>query len=137
MIQTGVWIDKRIAKIVSFKNNKESLSTILSDIEEFRPKGGSGTKSKGGPQDVVQDSKYLNRVKHQLAKFFEKIIEKIADSDAIVILGPAETGEKLYAEIMQEHPTIFSKTRPVERADSMTDNQIMAWVKDYYKAEIS
>jgi hypothetical protein len=137
MKQTGIWIDKRAAKIVLIENGKESLSTIKSGIEEFNPKGGSGTRSKGGPQDVVQDSKYLNREKHQFAIFFENIIAKIEDADAIVIFGPAEAGQKLHTELLQKHPHLHAKTSPVEKADIMTDNQLKAWVRDFYTSKNS
>lgn len=135
MKQAGIWIDKREAKIVLIENGNEHLSIIKSGIEEFNPKGGSGTRFKGGPQDVVQDSKYLNREKQQFATFFEHIIEKIEDADAIVIFGPAEAGQKLHTELLHKHPHLGAKTRPVKKADIMTDNQLKAWVRDFYTSE--
>jgi hypothetical protein len=73
---TGIWIDKRTAKIVTLENDSEEFQTINSSIEEFRPIGGSGTRLKGGPQDVVQDSKYTEREKHQQKSFFKEIVKK-------------------------------------------------------------
>jgi len=58
MKRTGIWLDKRKAHIVSFYDSKESFNTILSNVDNFNVSGGSGTRFKGGPQDVVQDSKY-------------------------------------------------------------------------------
>lgn len=66
----GIWIDKRNAKIVVYGGDEE-FHVVKSSIEEFNPKGGSGTSFKGGPQDVVQDSKYTNREKHQEKLFFK------------------------------------------------------------------
>lgn len=132
MKQVGIWIDKREAKIIFIESGDERLTTIQSEIEEFNPKGGSGTKFKGGPQDVVQDGKYLNREKLQLAKFFNNIVKKIEPADMIVIFGPAETGEKLYAELLNKYPRVHAKTKPVKSADSMTENQLKAWVRSYF-----
>ena len=132
MKNVGIWIDKREAKIVSIKDGNDRLDTIVSDIEEFHPSGGSGTRLKGGPQNVVQDSKYLEREKHQLAKFFKDIVIRIAGADAIVIFGPAQTGKKLYNDLLENHSQFHNKIISIEKADIMTDNQIMAWVKDYY-----
>ena len=132
MKNVGIWIDKRVAKIVSIKDGNDHLDTIVSNIEEFHPSGGSGTRVKGGPQNVVQDSKYLEWEKHQLAKFFKDIVICIAGADAIVIFGPAQTGEKLHKELLGKHSLFHHKIITIEKADIMTDNQIISCVKDYY-----
>ena len=132
MKKVGIWIDKREAKIVSFKDKNEHLDTIVSGIEVFHVGGGSGTRLKGGSQDVVQDSKYLERERHQLAEFFKDIVICINDADALVIFGPAQTGAKLYNELLEKHSLLYNKTKSVEKADNMTDNQIVAWVRDYF-----
>lgn len=134
MKKVGIWIDKREAKIVTIDNGKENLSIVPSEIDEFNPKGGSGTRFKGGPQDVVQDSKYLNREKQQFKGFFEKVIEGIQEADVIFILGPAETGEKLYSELKDNYHDLYSKTNPVEKADVMTDNQLKARIRDHFQS---
>ena len=77
MKKVGIWIDKREAKIISLENENEHIKTIKSDIEDYNPHGGSGTKIKGGPQDVVQDSKPLKREKHQFTEFFKTLIHSI------------------------------------------------------------
>ncbi len=135
MKKVGIWIDKREAKIVLLDDGKENLFTVPSEIEEYNPKGGSGTKFKGGPQDVVQDSKYLNREKQQLNEFFKKVIQHLKDADEILILGPAETGAKLYSELKDEHSGLYDKTNPVEKADVMTDNQLKALVRDHFQTK--
>lgn len=132
MRKIGVWIDKREAKVISIGNGDEQIKTIGSGLENFNPTGGSGTRVKGGPQDVVKDSKYLEREQHQLKAFFKDIVPTLEDADAIVIFGPAQTGEKLHKELQERYPQVFSKTKSVEKADNMTDNQLMEWVRDYY-----
>lgn len=133
MKKVGIWIDKKEAKIVSIEAGNEHLETIMSDVEDFHPSGGSGTKFKGGPQDVVQDSKYLEKEKHQLAEYFKDVSKCVEDADAIVIFGPAQTGEKLYQELLNDQ--IHFKNKPIfnEKSDSLTDHQILAWVREYYQ----
>ncbi len=129
---TGIWIDKRTAKILTIDNDSEYFDMIHSSIEEYRPKGGSGTRVKGGPQDVVQDSKFTKREKQQEKRFFKSIIESINGSDQIVIFGPAEMGKKLFSELSESHPKVYKKVSGVKIADSISDNQIKAWVRNYY-----
>lgn len=132
MKQTGIWIDRKQAKIVSIVEGKEQFYTVESEVEDFHVKGGSGTSLKGGPQDVVQDRKYLERQKHQLSHFFSRIIPYISNTDEIVIAGPAQTSIQLKTELSAKHPLIHEKVISIEKADSMTDKQFVAWVKDCF-----
>lgn len=132
MKQIGIWIDKKEAKIVTLENGNEQIKTILSGIEDFNPRGGSGTKIKGGPQDVVQDSKYLEREKHQFSEFFKSLVPSLEDANTVVIFGPAQSGQKLFKELQKNHLQLCSKITSVEKADNMTDNQLKAWVRDFY-----
>ena len=61
MRNIGIWLDKEKAYIVSIENGNEDTNTVISEVENYRIHGGSGTRFKGGPQDVVQDSKFLER----------------------------------------------------------------------------
>lgn len=129
MKQVGIWLDKQEANIVVLHNGEEHLSKISSELDFFNPKGGARSKTKWGPQDVVQDSKYLEREKHQLKKYFEKIAERISDADEITIFGPAETPDKFLDALKTRHAHLAEKVKKKETADSMTENQIKALVK--------
>ncbi len=131
--KVGIWIDKRTAKIISDNGGWGIKKVIDSNLEEFHPKGGSGTRLKGGPQDVVQDGKYLEREKHQLKDYFKAIAAELKNVDAIVIFGPAETGRKLDQEIRQHHKQYTGSLLGVEKGDGITDNQMVAWVREYFE----
>jgi len=132
MKKLGIWLDKKTARIISLENEKEVMDTIVSEVEDFRIHGGSGTKFKGGPQDVVQDSKYLEREKHQLKAYFKEIASKMKDANAVVIFGPAQTKEKLHKELQENYKDLNAKVKAVKTADSMTDNQVKALVRDFF-----
>lgn len=130
---TGIWIDKRNALIVTLIDGNENLEKISSSVEEYNTKGGSRSKAKYGPQNVVHDSKYTEREKKQMKDYFQEIEERVSDSDQIVIFGPAETGKKLYSEWSDSNPNLFKKVKDLKTADSMTDNQVKAWVRNYFE----
>lgn len=134
MKKVGIWIDKEKAHVVTLENETEKLKTIMSEVEVFRPKGGSGTRLKGGPQDVVQDSKYLEREKHQLKAYFKNLAAIIKHADAIAIFGPADTYKKFHRELQDQYKTIYSKVKGIENADSMTTNQTKALVRGFFKS---
>ena len=133
MKKTGVWLDKKKALIVNLEDTKESLITVKSNVEDFHISGGSGSRMKGGPQDVVQDSKYLERKKHQLQNYFKDLASHLNESDEIVLFGPAGTNEKFNKELKKKYKAIGDKVSLVKKADSMTSNQVVALVKKYFK----
>ncbi|WP_405575716.1 hypothetical protein [Winogradskyella sp. Asnod2-B02-A] len=134
MKNTSIWMDIDNAYIVSIENENETFQTVSSNIEHFKSHGGSGTKLKGGPQDVIQDSKYLEREKQQLKLYFKDIASQINDTNALVLFGPADTNEKFSKELHKHYNSLSTKIKGVEKADSMTENQVKAWVRDYFKS---
>ncbi len=133
MKKIGVWLDKEKAHIVTLENNTEKFNTIKSEVENYHPSGGFGLGYRGSPQDVVQENKYMNREKQQLKLYFENIVSEIKDADTIVLFGPAQTGEKFRKELEEQYKNVSAKVKGLQKADSMTENQIIAWVKDFYK----
>lgn len=132
MKKMGIWIDKEKAHLVLLQQGAESFETLFSELEFFRPTGGSRSKTRWGPQEVVQDSKFLEREKHQLRRYFKAISEKIEQIDALALFGPAKTNEKFEKYLSEARPDLAAKVIKVTRADSMTDNQVKALVRDFY-----
>lgn len=133
MKNIGIWLDKEKAHIVTITKESEQFQTLISEIEVYRPKGGSGTKSaKWGPQDVVQDSKYLEREKHQFKAYFKNLANAIKNSDGIALFGPAATATKFKKELDKNYPLLASKVKTVAKVDSMTPNQIKKLVREFF-----
>jgi hypothetical protein len=133
MRKVGIWIDKEKANIVTLSNNNGDFQTLESELESFNIHGGSRSKTRWGPQDVVQDSKYLEREKHQLREYFKKLAEIIKNADVISVFGPGEAKNKFRKEMLENYPLLAAKIKIVKTADSMTNNQIIALVKDNFK----
>jgi hypothetical protein len=133
MRKSGIWLDKEKALCFVLEESKEIFKSVDSGVEFFNPKGGSRSKTRWGPQDVVQDSKYLEREKHQMRRYFENIVSALGEVDALAIYGPAETPEKFLKLLRKNNTQLAKKVKIVERADSMTDNQFKAMVRDFFK----
>lgn len=134
MKKVGIWLDKEKAHIVTLANGKELFETLASQLEFYHPKGGSRSKTRWGPQEVVQDSRYLEREKHQLKEYFSAVTEKIKNADALVLFGPGQTNEKFRNELELTTPKLAAKIINVIKSDSMTNNQVAALVRDFYAA---
>lgn len=134
MKNVGIWLDKEKAYVVTIENDNETLERIASNIEDYHIHGGSGTRFKGGPQDVVQDSRYLEREKHQTKNYFKELVSKVKDADALAIFGPAETYEKFKKELENSYKELNSKVKTVQNVNSMTNNQVKALVRDFFNS---
>ncbi|MAU27369.1 MAG: hypothetical protein CMH48_02595 [Muricauda sp.] len=135
MKQVGIWIDKEKAYIVTLSKDSEAFETVNSEVEFFHPKGGSRSKTRWGPQEVVQDSKYLEREKHQMQRYFNNIVPYIEKAEEIAIFGPADTGQKFNKFLESKNQALAKKVKNVQKADSMTHNQIKALARDFFASK--
>ena len=70
--------------------------------------------------------------KHQLDIYFKNVIGVIKSSDSIIIFGPAEAKTGLHKAMLKDK-VLASKIAAVEAEDHLTDNQIVAKTRDYFK----
>jgi|SRR5690606_1193506 len=131
MKKIGIWLDKRNALIVTLENNKENFKVVESNMDNYNV---TANRHLGGSQEIVKDIKYLEREKHHFKAYFKEIIPHITDADALVLFGPAETYEKFAKELKENYKSISAKVKGTEKADSMTENQVKAWVRDFFKS---
>lgn len=133
MKDTGIWIDKQQAHLVHLKDRDARIETVASKVEFGTPKGGSRSKTPWGPQQVVHDSKFTDREKQQLQRYFEDLASRLSDSGRVVLYGPAGTNVHFKRFLDQRHPDLAARVRDVLTADSMTDNQFRALVLSYFE----
>lgn len=132
--QVGIWIDSKKAIIVTLDGQKEEkITEIDSEVENsvyHNKEGNKGTFS--GSHHSDSETKFDNRKKEQLDYFLKSVLSYIKGSDYLYVFGPAETKIKLEQKIRDEKSFNAIKLKAVEPADSMTLNEIVAKVKDFY-----
>jgi hypothetical protein len=137
----GIWLDHREAFVVSLSKTRpfaEEIQEIMEHIEsnmERRVRLSGGSRSKKtpyGPQEISVDSKQEDRIKGQLRKYYQQIIQRVSDTDRILIFGPGEAKIELKKEI-EKSKGLAGKIKKVESADKMTQRQIAAKVKTFFK----
>ncbi len=135
--QIGIWLDFKEAWVVILEEQENSapeVRHIQSEIEWGVPKGGSRSKAPWGPHMAVNEQAFLARRKQAEKQYFEAILGAIdPQADELMIFGPAEAKvglQQLIKNIKHFHPQVKS----VHPADSMTQNQIVAAVKDFFNA---
>jgi len=133
--KTGVWIDLNKAIIVKLNKNEASKTTLNSGIEsKVREEGEKNDSGRFGKQFIAPEKTREHKLHHKVNDYLKKVITEITDSDELVIFGPANMKTELQKKIGQDSKA-KSLSPEVVTADSMTENQTVAWVKKYYNAQ--
>jgi hypothetical protein len=115
----GVWLDHRKAFIVRIVDGGEETYSLVSDVEKHVRYSG------GKPEDQVE-----NRFTNHLNEYYAKVISFLRDADAVLLFGPGEAKGELQRRLGVDPsaPRIVG----VETVDKMTDQQIIAKVRDQF-----
>ena len=128
--EAGVWIDHRQAVIVTFIDQVEDIQQITSDVEEQVRYSGDSIGSHDDTTEIRRD-RQDRRFDAHLGKFFDEVIVSLRDADSILIFGPGEAKGELQKYL--EGQTIGEHIVGIETTDNMTEGQIAAKVRQYFR----
>ncbi|MCB0820074.1 MAG: hypothetical protein KDC13_05595 [Bacteroidetes bacterium] len=129
----GIWIDQSRASLVSVNEQGTTLRTINSPIESRERKPGEGKEfGRFGHQYMDHEKKQINKKIHQKNEFLKDVMQECHSAEELVVFGPAEMKTELRKAI-EKDKELALKLKSVLNAEKMTDNQLKAWVKDYFK----
>jgi stalled ribosome rescue protein Dom34 len=117
-MNVGVWIDHHKAVVVFITDEGEKVLHILSD---------PGVKNSHSPNDYVAEDKRERKAMIHLNKYYDEVIDRLRDANAIVILGPGEAKGEFTKRLEGKNPT--GRIAHVETADKMTDREIASHVR--------
>lgn len=132
--KVGVWIDLSKAIIVTIQGNKRDIVQIEGVENRERIPGEGKSFTRFGNQFSNPEKQKENKLNHQVKTFLKSVEEQLMHCDALVIFGPANIKQEL-ADLILDNKTLVHKLKGVETADSMTDNQVAAWVDSYFKEQ--
>ena len=130
-MNTEIWIDLNRALIIKEENGATEVAEMVSGIDHFNARGGSGGSTPYGPQDAISESTLLNRRKEQIKHFVDNIIDGLDGPSSLLIIGPAQMKLELEKRV-EQHPSLSKLPLAVETLDSLTDNQIRAFVREHF-----
>lgn len=128
----GIWMDSSQAVVVKLSNDSHSLKKIESSIDS-RERVPGETKKYGrfGGQYITYEKNRRNRKYEQTNLYFKNLVKELDNCNSIVLFGPSNMKHLFEKEIVK-NMQIANKLAGVVNSDSLTENQIVAWVKDYY-----
>ena len=131
-IHTGIWIDTKMAVIIHLSGDNQKVIRLESLIESReRVKGESKKFGRFHDQYLSPEKAKRNKQFKQAKDFFKHIHLHLRKSDSFVIFGPAQMKVEL-EKSLNDQKQLSSKLVGVEVADSMTENQMVAWVRGYF-----
>lgn len=129
----GVWIDSERAVIITLADGTSTMKTLLSGIEgKIREDGEGKDYARFGIQYTNNEKKNDKKQQVQVHKFSQEVVEELNGCGEFVVFGPAQMKMEL-KKVIDTIPLITKKLVDVVPADKMTDKQLIAWVKNYFK----
>ena len=130
--KVGLWIDHRKALIVAVTDKGEEIRLVISKVE--RQPGRSGGMRSTTPyeaQQVPADDSRERKFTGHLNIYYNAVIASIRDAESILILGPGEAKGELKKRLVRNK--LGGCIVGIETIDRMTDRQIAAKVRRYFK----
>jgi hypothetical protein len=126
----GLWIDHKQAYAIWYDDGK--VEVIPSQIEPSAHFSG-GTRL-GGKQNSKADTELRqnDRFRSQLKKYYQQVISVLKNADLIFIMGPGKAKIE-FEKVVKKNKVMEGRVLKVETADKMTKNQMVAYVKNFYK----
>ena len=130
--RTGIWIDGKKAIIVHFFNDTRVVDVLESEVEYRRRYPGEGREfSRTGDHITSKEMTNEERIHHERRVFLKQVADKLNPEFDIVIFGPAQTKHELLRVLAEDHD-FETELITLKTADSMTDNQFVDLVHDYF-----
>jgi stalled ribosome rescue protein Dom34 len=131
----GLWVDHRQAVIVILSDQGEEIKRIESHLEKhIRYSGASHSRTPTGHDDSAEDRRD-RRFDDQLNRYYDEVISLLQNVDSILILGPGEAKGELQKRL--EGQEARRRIVAIEAADKMTDGQIAAEVRQYFRGSVA
>ncbi|WP_373497044.1 hypothetical protein [Aquiflexum sp.] len=133
----GVWIDHSKAQLIGYnEGNVEIIETIDSPYESIKRIDGEVndmTRFSPNPEHASNNEHKKNNItQNELNEYFKMMEGKLNRFDDILLFGPGTAKEQLRNRL-KENKSYNGKWLSVQSSNKLTDNQLLAYVRDFYK----
>ena len=117
----GIWMDHSIAYLMEFTNNPFEIKTIESKFSIDEKK----LKSSNIPDLLI------NKEKHVLYNYYNKIGEAIKNYKQIVLFGPSDA-KIVFFDVLSEDERFVKLKVEIRETDKMTIHQQHDFILEYF-----
>jgi hypothetical protein len=137
--QVGVWIDHSKAHLIGFKSGQAKLlETVDSPYESIKRIEGEGkdmTRFSPNPEHSSNNEhKKHNTTQNEINEYLRMMEQKLQPFEDILLFGPGTMKEKMKNRL-REKKAFEGKWLSVEPSDKLTENQLLAFVREFYTNE--
>ncbi len=130
--KAGVWIDHRKAVIVVVGPSAEHTAVIVSNVEKHPERtGDSPLKGSYESRQVPRDDRRQMALTGELNTYYDAVATAVRDAESLLIFGPGEAKGEFRKRLQKNR--LGGHVAAVETADKMTDRQIAAKVREYFR----
>ncbi len=129
MTNLGIYLDLNSAHIITAdEHDKQIQITVHSGVEP---------KTRADMDDehltIVSQQKKGNRREGEIHHYFEDLIKHLPHGlESFVVFGPGEAKKHFKNYLEAKHAPIFSHLKTIETTDILTENQMKAFVREFY-----
>ena len=121
--KVGLWIDHKKAVIFSLSDEGAEIKRISSELEK-------DVRFSGGVQKESAEKHKDKRLTGHLNNYYDEVLSYIRKAESILIFGPGEAKMELKKRL--EKVELHQHIVGMETVDKMTDNQIVAKVRQRF-----
>lgn len=132
----GVWMDHHAAHLVyQGEDNVYRVEILESAVDKHPRVEGEGSDTASFGKNRISNNEYgkNNKEQEQLNQYFSLLKKTLEKYDDILLTGPT-SAKKEFFNFLYNEKSFDGKAILVENADKMTENQLIAFVKDYFAA---
>lgn len=119
----GVWLDGHKAMIITHAPENDDY-TVQDKVEAKESHG-------GGSEHTMNNAKQADSL-----KYFKSVSNLLSTYDEILIFGPGKSQEQFHNHL-KEDAQFNSKKITIDSAEQLTDPQMIAKVRDFFKSRPS
>ncbi|MCH7397206.1 hypothetical protein MM236_04360 [Belliella sp. DSM 107340] len=133
----GVWLDQSKAHFIGYQDGEATfIESLISPHERIKREEGevSDTARFSPNPSVLSNNEYRknNIAQNELNEYYKMLEDKIGKFEDVLLFGPG-TAKDQFKNRIAENKAFKEKWISVQNADKMTDNQLLAFVRDFYK----
>jgi stalled ribosome rescue protein Dom34 len=135
--QVGLWMDHSKAHVVEYSNGAavlvENIDSPVESIKRIEGEVKDTTRfTSSSEHSSNNEHKKHNIAQKELNEYFRILENKLSAYDDILIFGPGVAKEQ-FRNRLRDNKGFSDKWLSLQSSDKLTENQLLAFVRDFYK----
>ena len=137
--RVGVWMDYAHAYFIEY----DGINALIVDaievpsVSQLQEKGETDNKtrfSENAQQSSPNEYSKRNVEQEELKQYFKMLEKNLEVYRDILLFGPGTVRDKFFKQISEDH-FLEGKRISVQISDKLTENQMVAFVEDYFETK--